>query len=184
MIWTRLAFPLLILATVVPSAHADELHTGDRVRVFTSGDQGLPAMVTGHIVSMDDEALVVLSDRTSHNIREGMPPDVESATIPRSAVTGVDRSIGKKDHLWSGLLVGTACGLTLGYVAEQADNNSDAIFTVNQPAYLIIGGGLGAATGAFVGQLLKSEQWAPVDRTSFSVTSGNRGTAISLDFNF
>jgi len=174
------------LAATPLNARAGELRSGDRVRVFTSGEADVPFIVIGTVVSMDDETLVVRTDG-------------QTGTIPLATVTSVDRSIGRDTHTGTGLAVGALSGVAVGLVVWNAEktsgnatNDFDRALTQSieaslAPAYILLFGGLGAAVGAAIGHASGTEQWDRVDSftVGFAPAGYTPGTmTVSLDFGF
>lgn len=159
---------LLVLTAFITlplSARGDELHSGERIRVHTTGDDGEYRQLTGTVVSMDEETLVVRTGR-------------DFQPVPLSGISRVDRWAGTERHTFAGTLIGASTGLVLGYFAWQSDENSnDSIVHVNVAPYMMFFGVIGAGLGALIGHAAATETWYPVDSLSVGVAPSGESSA-------
>ncbi|HEX5133030.1 MAG TPA: hypothetical protein VFX92_11165 [Candidatus Krumholzibacteria bacterium] len=189
-----------IAVTALPhGTFASELRAGDRVRVFTSGDAGVLPMVTGTVVSIDDENLVVETGHAAGNPRTNDARDIQTSTIPLSAITSVDRSLGEEHHTGIGALIGGATGAMVGLIVWNVDTSGStetndfgrALEQTTEaaaaPGYVLLFGGIGAIVGGVIGHASGSEQWTRVDGVTVGIipTGSAAGTlTVSLNFGF
>jgi hypothetical protein len=175
---------LFVLATVVPpSARAGELREGDRIRVYTTDDEGHSARVVGTLVSMDEETLVVRINGEPGLYGHDVPPH-QTRTIPLRAVTGVGRWAGTRNYTFVGALIGAAGGLALGF-ANQDSDQSEVVDDSGMETLLL--GIIGTGVGALVGHFAETDRWDRVDSFSVGVAPSDEGTpqvALTLSFGF
>lgn len=167
---------LLVLAAVVTSplnARAGDIRSGDRIRVHTTGDNGQYRQLTGTVVSMDEETLVVRTRR-----------DFQPVLL--SDISRVERWAGTERHTFEGTMIGASAGLVLGYFAWQSDESSnDSSVHVNAAPYMVFLGVIGAGLGALIGHAAATETWYPVDSLSVGVTpSGESGARMAVMLSF
>lgn len=128
---------------------------------------------------MVDESLVV---RTTGNLRDGASSE-QTRTIPLSAVTGIDRSIGTRNYTLAGAVIGAAGGIALGIMTQESNQTE----TVDASGLAtLLPGIVGTGVSALVGHAITTDQWHRVDDFSLSVApTGTAGAlAVSLDFGF
>ena len=170
----RFSVPLLLVvlagaASSFTTAHAGDLRYGDRVRVNATNDAGKLSQVTGTVVSLDGEALVIKTRATGH-LRDYDASSEQTRTIPLNSITSVDRSVGREHHTTTGLVLGAASGVALGLIvwdaSKQSDNASnDFSAAIDQsieaqlaPAYIVLFGVLGAGIGGVIGHASGDER--------------------------
>lgn len=145
---------------------------GQRLRIHRQGSKKL----IGILVSAD-------SARLSLNTGPG-----DTTVVPRSTITSVDRSIGRKSLAGKGALYGAGFGL-VGGVTVAAIACEDGLFDTES---CVVGVGLvstvlGAATGAIVGAFIHTDRWAPTawPTLSFQPSRRDGGTvAIGMHLTF
>ena len=134
--------PSVMLAQDVPAS----IVAGQRVRIHRQGNKSL----TGTFISADSAHLTIGRDPT------------DTLRVPRSAITSVDRSVGRKSLAGKGALYGALFGL-VGGVTVSAIECEEGLFS--QGACIsgvgLVSTVLGAATGAIVGAFLHTDRWAP-----------------------
>ena len=150
------------------------LAPGARVRVTTPAT----GRVVGTVVSTEDDSLRVALAGGS------------ALVVPRSTLSGLELSAGRKGQGWRGagigLLVGAGIGGVIGFAtyrrSECYDNPVEGFFCdlVNQTSRSVtvssdaaLGGLAGAIVGALVGQASGREQWVPV-------TLGGTGVRVGV----
>lgn len=151
----RMAGLLLFLAgwTVAPlAAQSDALAPDARIRVRS--EQG--DWLTGRLVSLDTDSVVLSTD------------DGE-VSMPRSEISRLDLSAGRKRATVAGLGYGTLFGALFGFAVglpEAIDGGTGGIFDPGAEAlpYTTLGGAaLGALLGTVIGTLSHSDRWVPVE---------------------
>ena len=182
---------LFVVAAVVTSpltARAHDVRPGDRVRVFTTGKAGAPPTVTGTVVSIDGETLVVQTSRPSGNIRNHHVAPHDTATVALSNVTSLDRWTGAKNHTFTGAVIGAAAGLVIGFAARESSKTEGTEFGGGSDASglaTLLLGIIGTGVGALIGHSLQTDQWDHVESLSVAVTPAGEGSAqlaVALSF--
>jgi hypothetical protein len=167
----------LSLALVLPSwAVAQESFDGSAVLVGSKVRILAPTVVGGRlegIVSqMDDQSLVVLQD--NHPWR-----------LPRQAITSLDVGTGQKRRALKGMFIGAPIGAALIFLVPTGiPTRRSASDSLHQAGFGLF---LGAAYGAGIGALIKSERWSrvPLERVRLSVApTRGRGVGLSLSVGF
>lgn len=199
----RPSIPLLlaVVAAVLAlpiSTRASDIRPGDRVRVNATDQAGKLSQVTGTVVSVDDQTLVV-NKHVSGHIRDSDTPSEQTQAIPLSSITSVERSLGTERHTTAGTLIGAAGGIVLGLLiweaeksSETATNDFDQALTQTveaaaAPAYMLLFGALGAGVGAIIGHASGDEKWYRVDGLSVGWAPtgfANGAVTVSLDIDF
>lgn len=173
---------LLTCATVVvaqeqeplPDSLASVLTVGGRVRVVSTA---LKAQVHGAVIAVDDTMVTLAQD-------DGPP-----LRIPLQSIAHMDASLGRKRNTLKGLLIGTASFAALGF-AFPVDPNDCGPYSDNlcSRGEAVAGSALvGAALGAGIGALIKSERWTPITvalKTPRATRRGARPVAVAVSIRF
>jgi hypothetical protein len=141
--------------------------------VLLAGDQ-----IVGRLLSMDDENVVLEEEGQT-----------SSLTLPRSALCGLDASLGVQSRAEqlakgggiAGSVVGGAAGWLLG---SMEDNSSAGPYILKGAALFGLAGGL---IGAAIGSAIKEEKWEPFDRDQLALSVApmpHHGLAASLTLRF
>lgn len=162
----RITFaPLLALLVAAPSViHAQS--PGDRVRLLRPADRSV-VLVGSFERASTDSVWLVPAGRT------------EPVAAPLGGMR-LERSLGRRGHALTGLLIGAGAGAAAGIVfwagfcGENSDNFCDGDEELRIAAFFIIPP---AVLGAGIGALIKSERWEPVVR-------GGPGGGIGLGLSF
>lgn len=162
----RAAVALVALTLVLSfrlQAQGDEPSPGARVRVWPScpAPEALKsrscAPVIGRLLSIDTARVLIA--------RTGMSAD----TLPVGSVSRVEVSAGSRHHTLLGLGAGAVVGFGAGMILAGRAGCGNGIF--GSPggedddicgAYGVVAIPAGAALGAVVGRLIRSERWRPV----------------------
>jgi hypothetical protein len=104
----------------------------------------------------------------------------ERKTIPRSAVTRLEWSRGQRRHPVAGLIVGAVLGgAALGVLGAGLCDAADCTGTTTKAA--LAGAALGGLSGAGIGALVKTRDWADVPVSSVQVSVAPvRGAGLAL----
>jgi hypothetical protein len=187
----RLLLVFTLVAIVAPEYSAAQtglasLAPGMHVRV-TAAPLG-PAARPARVVSASADTLVVRPDDAS-----GF-----DVTVPRTAITQLDVSVGRSTRKARLALAGAGAGALIGLVAGVASYTDPCVdnpavcagwfYETQQSAAAggLVGGALlGAAAGAIAGQLWKTDRWAPYPlrlRTGALriVPAPSRGRSVAL----
>lgn len=96
---------------------------------------------------------------------EGAPPFAGGELrLPRETISRLEIATGKKRHWLTGLVIGAAAGVALGFAMDVDSTRcefDDNYFCSRGEALALSGGTLGAL-GAGMGALVKSDVWIPV----------------------
>ena len=148
---------------------------GSRVRILA------PTMVHGRlegmVLEMDENSLLVGMD------------DRGPIRLPREAITRLDVSTGRHRRALKGMIIGAGIGVaTLGLAAatyhSDGGGSSDSTSWGAAVGQFALGG---AAWGAGIGALIKSDRWSPVPLDTVRVGLGptrGRGVALSVSVGF
>ena len=141
---------LLLLVGAAASLHAQgpQLVVGQRVRVSVS--QPAQARWAGVLRGVDAANLQLQTD-------------AETLTIPRSTITSIEQSTGKKPNVTGGI-IGGLLGLAVGGAVGCLFNKDDyGVYCGGQDdTKVIVGAVVGGLAGAAVGALgFKKEGWRP-----------------------
>ncbi len=158
---------------------------GSRVRV-SAADHVYP--FTGRVTAVRGDTLEFLPDG-----------DGAAIALPLSAMTGLDRSLGRRSHLLAGAGIGIASGAVLGglvgSIAYQPCTETGFLACMFRPTSrseaaglgAVLGGLGGAAVGALIGAGTSAERWqaVPLAGARVAVTRLPAGrTGIGLGFRF
>jgi hypothetical protein len=169
---------VISLGTVTATAQAagdSLLQIGDRIRITTARSS---LAIKGTLVAADDTALTVA--------REGR--DTTERKFARSEIATLEVARGKKSHWVAGSLVGLLGGvaLTAAYCVHPSPFGGEC----SSGDYVAVGalfGGIGAASGALVGLLIRTDRWTavPADRLNVSVSPvPGHGLSLTLRLSF
>ena len=158
-----IALVILVLTPAIPAqAQADGLVPGARVRVWPacpgSADSEAQACapVVGRLLSIDTAGVLIQ--------RAGMPAD----TLPLGSLARFEVSRGSRHYTLLGLGGGALVGLGAGMILASRAGCDHGIFGSNESeddlcgAYGLVAIPAGAALGAVVGRLIRSERWQPI----------------------
>ena len=171
-----LAFSATVARGEEPSrtmSGAASLVVGSRLRVTAPGVS--PQPIVGTLVEMSEREVVISlssSDRKA---------------IPRSAMTLVERSEGRKGHAVKGLLIGGATGLGWVAIAVAAGPGGDGDGTSFAVVVGSIITGAAALIGAGIGASIRTERWTPVASSDLRLTlrpTKGRGVAAALTWSW
>jgi hypothetical protein len=179
---TAVALALLLAASGGVAGEAPPLIAGSRVRVTAVG--ALTGRVTGTLAKLGDGTLTVLAEN-------GNVVELEAGSLTRIEVSG-----GRRDHGRSGLLVGLALGVPLGFfLYDDTRKNSPTACGIevyrecnssDKLAFVLSGAFLGAAGGWYLGRKGGRETWSPVPLDGLSIavqpTKGGGRLAVRLSF--
>ena len=157
---------------------------GDRVRVWTAID------ARGNPVGRPTVGTLSLWTADSVVVDTGKNGGV---TIPRSMVTRVDQSLGRRSRGRSalrgagfGLLIGGVGGAFSGLISGD-DEPGWFAFTAEEKALIggIAFGGMGTVLGGVIGALAPTDQWEQISLPArLGVTPSQRGFTFSASFQF
>jgi hypothetical protein len=158
------------------SASLAPVHIGDRVRV--SAPSVSDTRIRGTLVALDEETLIVAP--------EGKTPQIE---MSRSQVTRLQVSRGKRSHWVAGAVTGVVGGLALtasycgsGGALGGGCSGDDALGVA---AFFC---GIGAAGGALVGAVVRTDRWEMVPANTVAVSiipvPVRRGMALGVRIAF
>lgn len=163
-----IAGALLAAAALDLAAQSSTLKPGARIRVAAE------RTYTGTLIGLD----------TTH-LRLQPQGRADTVVVPTGAVTKLELSTGQKSAAGRGALIGAlvggGLGLLLGTAAasESCDPNKWCIDYGGEAvaAGVVLLGGVGALTGAFIGALSRTDRWEPVPPggVELGATSGRRG---------
>jgi hypothetical protein len=152
------------------------LSAGDRIRLSTGA---IAKGTTGRLVQVGPDVLRIQVD--------GRPDPI---AVPLTAVTRLERSLGRRSSAGKGALIGTVVGTGMGAVLVALAGHSDSDCDGPCTPYAIIAGsafiGAGALVGAIGGALIKTERWEPVSlgHIGVNVLPRHRGAALALSVRF
>ena len=168
-----------------PSAGRPALAVGDRVRVITATAQKAGGPIRGTLIALDHELMTLAID-------DGRSAPLQ---LPIRTVSKLEVSRGRKGNPLAGAIAGFAGGAAIGFVLapEQPSavlctvNNPNCAPSTRRPGVVLAFGAVGAALGAFAGQLIGTERWTLVDVQALEVTlrpaSGpSLGAAVTIRF--
>lgn len=182
---------LLLCLTGLRSAAAQPvpIAAGDRVKLLTI-DGGRRGHV-GTFVRQSEKEIWIQTRRSADSV----------VPFQRAQIQGIQRSLGHRHHARKGSWVaGTLVGVPVGtfvFFRQRYHNRQckpelslpgecEASYVNPAKAALVVGGlaGLGAAPwGAFIGWLIRTERWAPVD-LDIAVNPNPSDGMVSLRWKF
>jgi hypothetical protein len=129
--------------------------------------------LTGTLAAADEREIVVLL------------PNAERMTVPRSAVTRLEWSPGRRGHAIGGALVGAVLGGAFFAYASaalcEAENCGPSMEAT------LVGAGLGALPGAGIGALIRTRRWTQASPSRVQVLLlpvRGRGVGVSATLHF
>jgi hypothetical protein len=128
----------------------------------------------GTVAAVDRETLTVVQGHGG--IRVG---------VPRSRIAKLEVAKGQKSHWGVGALIGTGVGVLLGVLASNPPSSASE-FQVDAGAVAVCGA-VGAAGGALVGALVRTDRWTTVPRDAVTLTIGpvhGPGVALAVELSF
>ena len=184
----RAAVVLVALAFALTSplrAQEEGLTPGARVRVWPAcaapaGSEAKPcAPVVGRLLAIDASGALIQ--------REGKPAEA----IPLGSSTRLEISGGARHHTLLGLGAGTVVGFGVGMILARRAGCDSGIFGSNESEDDLCGAyGIaipaGAALGAVVGRLIRSERWRTMAANSASLrlAPGHKRVSLSIRLAF
>lgn len=152
----RWLLPCLVLtAADVSAQEAASLSRGTRLRV--TAPTLAPTPIVGTLLRVTEHEIVLGGDASNPTV------------IPRSGVSRVERSVGRRGHGQKGLIVGSGVGAAVLSAINAQDPE-----TGGAQEYLgvaLVGAGVGALAGAGVGALIRTERWTDLPAGSLRVTA-------------
>lgn len=143
------ALLVALFGSSTAEAATPNVSTGDRVRVTA------PALsrdrIEGRLAAQDAETLTIVPRADGSTLR-----------VPRAQIARLEVARGKKSHLIEGVFAGIAGGVVLGAAACGAmpcQGHGSETRTLQKTTLL------GAAAGAFVGTLVRTDRWTTVPAT-------------------
>jgi hypothetical protein len=163
------ALSLGILASAAPSdadeprpVHPYRVHTGQRVRLWTSPDLGAFNATNATVTAVDSSGLtVVIKDRTE--------------LVAFTDLTRMEVRRGWR-HMRRAALLGLVVGAVSGILAEDGGDGGDKLRSG------AIYGGVGAAVGAMTAGAIWPARWIPVDVETIRVQPVANAGAMRLSF--
>ncbi len=139
-----------------PCAGQDDVTplTGARLRV--TAPTLAPRRVVGTVLEITEREVVLAASPT------------DRTSIPRAAITHVERSQGRHGHAVKGLILGAVVGAVALSALNAADPETGQ--TAEYVWVAAVGAGLGALPGAGVGALVKTERWAELPVANLRLT--------------
>jgi hypothetical protein len=120
--------------------------------------------------------------------REGRPP----AALPLNSSTRLEVSDGFRHHTLLGLGAGAVGGFSVGMILAKRAGCDRGIFGSNESeddlcgAYGFVAISAGAALGAVVGRLIRSERWQPIgaNRAALRLVPSRERLSLSIGLAF
>jgi hypothetical protein len=166
------AMALGALATSAAAADERALTVGERVRVTAPSVS--PRRIEGTLAAVDRETVTVVSR-----------DDGTRVGVSRSQIAKLEVVRGEKSHWGTGALIGAGAGVLLGVVASNPPSSADG-FQVDGGAVAVCGA-VGAAGGALVGAVLRTDRWTTVPGDTVTLSIGpvpGRGVALAMKVSF
>jgi len=161
---------LAVLLAGEARAQSSELRiqVGDRIRYRIGTEEIAKAVV----LETDPEWLRV-EDKRGAGYR-----------LDKSALQSLAVVRGKRRHVWQGAVIGFLPAAAFGAFA--AGVSCDADSPCNVAPFALVVGGMGAALGAGVGALIKTDHWeeAPVSRVRFAIAPARGGVRAAVTLSF
>lgn len=178
-------FPLLVAtlalcAAITTTLASQVIPPGSVLRVKLKGDP--QTVLFGTLVRVQ---------RDTVSLRPRYDPAATLTTVPLANVAGVDISQGTHGHAKTGAFIGGGLGALTGAVIFAGYRDMFGLASESEKAGAALLGGVvcgagGAAVGALVGSVIRSEGWksAPVSdlRVAPVVSLGRMGLGVSLGF--
>jgi hypothetical protein len=180
-----LALVALVFAPTIPlQAQGEELSPGARVRVWPAcahaGSGAQPcAPVVGRLLTIDATGVLIQ--------REGGPAEA----LPLGSSTRLEVSGGSRHRTLLGLGAGAVVGFGVGMILAGRAGCDSGIFGSNESEDDLCGAygvaiPVGAALGAVVGRLIRSERWRPIGahRATLRLVPSRERVSLSLRLAF
>ena len=172
---TRLrVITLAVLSVALPAQGEDSLSglsVGARVRLTAPSVSSRP--LVGKLVRQHGTAFEISQD------------DGSSTSVSISSIAKLQVSSGKKRNTLVGAFGGAALGVGITLIALRCQHTGYCEDTGGYiKAGLVVLGGGGAAIGAVVGTLIRTEQWTTVPVPAPRPDSAPGGTALSFTLRF
>lgn len=146
--------------TAAGQATGDDLpRVGDRIRITTPSSS---SAIKGTLVAADQVALTLT--------REGREPT--RLNVARAEVAKLEVARGKKSHWLAGALAGAGGGLVLAAVYCSNPPLGDTCDSGEWAGTAAFVGAIGAASGALVGALIRTDRWVTVPADKLAVSVG------------
>ena len=167
----RIALAGVAIAFVTGAAAAQASGTvplaiGDRIRIKTAASS---SAMKGTLVAADEFALTLAPEgrETTHQ------------TLARSDIAKLEVARGKKRNVLWGVVGGAVAGLTVDLAMAGDDNPCDFGACIILPA-------MGAAVGALVGVVIKTERWETLqaEKVSVAIAPTRHGVQVSVSIRF
>jgi hypothetical protein len=103
--------------------------------------------------------------------------------VPRSRISKLEVTRGRRSRWGIGVVIGAGAGL--GVVASNPPSSADR-FQVNGGA-VAVSGAIGAASGALVGAVLRTDRWTTVPGGTMTLSirpASGRGVALAMRVSF
>jgi len=179
-----LALVALTFAPTIPlQAQRAGLTPTARVRVWPAcaapaGSEARPcALLVGRLLAIDATSVLIQ--------REGRPAEA----LPLNSSTRLEMSAGSRHHTLLGLGAGAVAGFGVGMILAGRAGCDSGIFGSNESEDDLCGAyGIaipaGAALGAVVGRLIRSERWQPIgaNRAALRLVPSRERLSIGLAF--
>lgn len=147
-----------------PPVHPYRVHTGQRVRLWTSPGQGGFHAAKATVTAVDSSGFtVVIKDRTE--------------LVAFSDLTRMDVRRGWR-HLRRAAVIGLVVGAAAGLLAEDGGDGEDKLRAG------ALYGGVGAAVGAMTAGAIWPARWLPVDLDEIREPPVADRAAVRLSFTF
>jgi len=142
------------LAQEMPQPPALELPAGARVRVRT---QASGEWIKGILSGADADTISLVPE-------EAPPLGANQLRLPAETVTQLEIVTGRKSQWLSGLLIGTAAGVALGFGmdVDPVQCEFDVDYFCDRGSAVAAMGATSAAIGLLVGKLIKKDVWTSV----------------------
>ena len=156
--------------------HAPLPMAGDRIRYALADDSA--TLHVARVVGVSADTIVV--ERVLPG-RTGGAAERVSASLATASLARLEKRVGRRGNAGRGALIGAGVGVVGGLFCA----NEEPGWLTPTPAQCMIGLPLsGAATGALIGALIKSDVWMPVVRAArVPVVAGApvaSGTAVEI----
>ena len=175
---------LVFAPTISLQAQGEELSPGARVRVWPAcaraGSGAQPCgPVVGRLLTIDATGVLIQ--------REGGPEEA----LPLGSSTRLEVSGGSRHHTLLGLGAGAVVGFGAGMILAGRAGCDRGIFGSNESESDLCGAygvaiPIGAALGAVIGRLIRSERWRPIEgnRATLRLTPSREGVSLSIRLAF
>jgi hypothetical protein len=158
------ALVLLLLPVVQGTPAASPLTTGTRVRV-TTREAGAERVRVGPLRTFDGQNLTLST--------EGGPSHV---SLPRTSITRIEVSRGRRGHAASGALLGAVLGLAV-VALKDVGCGEDCTREGASTGFILAAVGGGTLLGGGVGMAVRSERW---ESLPWAVGPARRASVVPL----